>query len=119
MLRILLTMKYILTLFLFISINLQSQSLHEIGLFDHAPVLRNGGDKILHFTCSYVIAYNTYKYFEHRVPKKRARLYSVLVPLVVGAAKEFIDEKYRKGWEKEDMYANIGGIILFRYDLTK
>jgi hypothetical protein len=38
---------------------------------------------------------------------------------VVGAAKEFIDEKYRKGWEKEDMYANIGGIILFRYDLTK
>jgi len=119
MLRILLTMKYILTLFLFISTNLQSQSLHEIGLFDHRPVLGNGGDKILHFTCSYVIAYNTYKYFEYRVPKKRARLYSVLVPLVVGAAKEFIDEKYRKGWEKEDMYANIGGIILFRYDLTK
>ena len=119
MLRILLTMRYILILFSIITLNLQSQSLHEIGLFNNAPVLKNGGDKILHFTCSYLIAYHTYKYFEPRVPERRARLYSMLVPIMVGAAKEYVDEKYRSGWEVEDMYANMGGIVLFRYDLTK
>ena len=33
--------------------------------------------------------------------------------------KEIIDERYRKGWEAGDIYANTGGIILFRLDLSK
>ena len=34
-------------------------------------------------------------------------------------AKEIIDERYRKGWEAGDMYANMSGIVLFKFDLFK
>jgi len=93
--------------------SMHSQSLHEIGLFNNAPVLKNGGDKILHFTLSYVIAYETYRYFEPRVGKKRAKIYSIIAPAAAGIAKEYIDCKWRNGAEGADLVADGLGITLF------
>jgi len=99
-------------LFLFLSLNSYSQTLK-------IPPLRMNGDKILHFSASYVISYTTYHYLQPRIGHKKAKTYSILTSLGVGIMKEIIDERYRKGWEAGDIYANTGGIILFRLDLSK
>jgi len=74
-------------------------------------------DKILHFAASYTISYQSYKYLEPRYGKQKAKLYSTILSLSIGIAKEIIDERYRKGWEPGDMVANGGGIIIFRLSL--
>jgi len=81
------------------------------------PPFKRGGDKVLHFTCSYIIQYNAYNYLEPRFGKKKAKLYSTIITLSIGAGKEIIDQRYRKGWEAGDMYANTAAIILFRYEI--
>mgnify|MGYP003965266119 FL=1 len=81
--------------------------------------LRNHGDKILHFTGSYFIAYTTYHYLQPKIGHKKAKTYSIATSIGIGILKEIIDERYRKGWEAGDMYANAGGIVLFRFDLTR
>ena len=81
------------------------------------PPFRGGGDKILHFTASYTIAYTTYQYLQPRIGSRRARLYGSGISLGIGILKEVIDEHYRKGWEAGDLYANMGGILLFRLDI--
>jgi hypothetical protein len=83
------------------------------------PPFKRGGDKILHFTCSYIIQYNSYKWLEPRYGAKKARLYSTLLTLGIGAGKEFIDQRYRKGWELGDMYANSAAVVLFRIEIGK
>ena len=94
-------------LFLLFSLNTYSQS------------FKIGGDKMLHFTASYTISYNTYHYLQPKIGHKKAKRYSTIASLGVGIIKEIVDERYRKGWEQGDMYANMGGIILFRYDLKQ
>jgi len=42
-----------------------------------------------------------------------------LLTLGIGAGKELIDQRYRKGWEAGDMYANSAAVILFRLDLDR
>tara|TARA_R100000951_G_scaffold68219_1_gene57574 strand:- start:298 stop:675 length:378 start_codon:yes stop_codon:yes gene_type:complete len=81
------------------------------------PPFEMGKDKILHFTASYTIAYTTYHYLQPRIGSRRARLYGSGISLGIGILKEVVDERYRKGWEAGDLYANIGGIILFRLDI--
>ena len=81
--------------------------------------LRNHGDKILHFTGSYFIAYTTYHYLQPKIGHKKAKTYSIATSIGIGILKEIIDERYRKGWEAGDMYANMGGIVLFRLDLKR
>jgi hypothetical protein len=83
------------------------------------PPFKRGGDKILHFTCSYIIQYNSYNWLEPRLGKKKAKLYSTLLTLGIGASKEIIDQKFRKGWEAGDMYANSAAIMLFRIELGR
>ena len=94
-------------LFLLFSLNTYSQS------------LKIGGDKILHFTASYTISYTTYHYLQPKIGHKKAKTYSIVASLGIGILKEIIDERYRKGWEAGDMYANAGGIVLFRFDLIR
>lgn len=86
--------------------------------FNYQPSFKGGGDKILHFAFSYAISYNSYNFLEPRYGKKKARLYSSLISLGVGITKEIVDEKYRKGWEAGDMYANMVGIVLFRVSIN-
>jgi len=93
--------------------------LNTSAQFVELPPLRNGGDKILHFSASYVISYNTYNFMEPRYGHKRALIYSSIASLVVGIGKEIYDERYSKGWEKGDMYANGIGITLFIIDKRK
>ena len=83
------------------------------------PPLKMGGDKIFHFITSYTISYTTYHYLQPKIGHKKAKRYSTITSLGIGIIKEIVDERYRKGWEKGDMYANMGGIILFRYDLKR
>ena len=78
-----------------------------------------GGDKILHFTASYAISHTTYHYLKPKLGHKKAKTYSIVASLGIGILKEIIDERYRKGGEVEDMYANVGGVVLFRFDLTR
>ena len=78
-----------------------------------------GGDKILHFTASYAISHTTYHYLQPKLGHKKAKTYSIVASLGIGILKEIIDERYRKGGEVEDMYANVGGVVLFRFDLTR
>lgn len=106
-------MKLLFTiLFLLFSLNTHSQSVK-------IPPMKVGGDKLLHFAASYTINYTTYHYLQPKIGHKKAKRYSTIASLGVGIIKEIIDERYRKGWEEGDMYANIGGVILFRYDLTQ
>lgn len=100
----------VITLLLYINTSAQ---------FVELPPLRNGGDKILHLSASYVISYNTYNFIEPRYGHKRALTYSILASLVIGIGKEIYDERYSKGWEKGDMYANGIGITLFVIDKRK
>jgi len=81
------------------------------------PPFQMGADKILHFTASYTIAYTAYHYLQPRIGSRRARLYGSGISLGVGILKEVVDQHYRKGWEAGDLYANMGGIILFRIDI--
>jgi hypothetical protein len=104
--------RIIILLLLFLSLNSYSQ------IFK-VPPMKNGGDKILHFTFSYVISHTTYHYLQPRIGQKKAKIYSTAATIGIGIAKEIIDERYRKGWEAGDMYANISGIVLFRLDLLK
>lgn len=104
-------MKIILIL-LFLNLNIYSQNLY-------LPPIKIGHDKILHFSASYAISHTTYYYFQPRIGKKKAKRYSIIASLGIGILKEIIDEHYRKGWESKDMYSNIGGILLFRFDLEK
>ena len=97
----------IVVIFLFLSLNLSAQK------------FKMGGDKMLHFTASYTISHITYHYLQPKIGHKKAKRYSIIASLGIGIIKEIIDERYRKGWEAGDMYANVGGIILFRFDLTK
>ncbi len=83
------------------------------------PPFKRGGDKILHFTCSYIIQHNSYNFLKPHVGKKKAKLYSTLLTLGIGACKELIDQRYRKGWEAGDMYANSAAVVLFRLDLDR
>jgi len=91
--------RIIIFLLLFISLSSYSQ-IFEI------PPLKNGGDKILHFTVSYTLTYHSYHYLKSRVPKNKAKLYSALITISIGVAKEAIDEKWRKGSERGDLIAN-------------
>ena len=100
----------IILLLLFLSLSSYSQSF-EI------PPLRMGGDKILHFATSYTISYTTYHYLQPKIGHKKAKIYSTAATIGMGIIKEIIDERYRKGWEAGDMYANVGVIVLFRLDL--
>jgi len=84
-----------------------------------AQTFKMGGDKILHFTASYAISHTTYHYLQPKLGHKKAKTYSIVASLGIGILKEIIDERYRKGWEAGDMYANAGGIVLFRFDLTR
>ena len=104
--------RIIIFLFLFLSLSSYSQSLE-------LPPLRMGGDKILHFATSYAISYTTYHYLQPKLGHKKAKTYSIVASLGMGIIKEIIDERYRKGWEAGDMYANVGGIVLFRLDLKR
>ena len=104
--------RIIILLLLLLSLNSYSQTLK-------IPPMRNGGDKILHFTASYVISYTTYHYLQPKIGHKKAKIYSIGTSVGIGIIKEIIDERYRKGWEAGDMYANLSGIILFRLDLSK
>jgi len=99
----------IIVIFLFFFLTKSAQTLQ----------LRNHGDKILHFTGSYFIAYTTYHYLQPKLGHKKAKTYSIVASLGIGIIKEIIDERYRKGWEAGDMYANAGGVVLFRFDLTR
>jgi hypothetical protein len=94
-------------------------SIKSYSQINYSPSFKGGGDKILHFTCSYIIQYNSYKWLEPRYGAKKAKLYSTLLTLGIGAGKEFIDERYRKGWELGDMYANSAAVILFRIEIGK
>ena len=102
--------RIIIFLLLFLSLNSYSQSFK-------IPPLRMGGDKILHFATSYTISYTTYHYLQPKIGHKKAKIYSTAATIGMGIIKEIIDERYRKGWEAGDMYANVGGIVLFRLDL--
>lgn len=114
MLRVMLVFtRIIIFISLLFTVSIHSQSLHEIGLFNNAPAMNNGGDKILHFTFSYVIAYETYRYFEPRVGSRKAKVYSIIVPVAAGLGKEFVDYKWRKGAEGADLIADGLGITLF------
>ena len=97
----------ITVIFLFLSLNLSSQT------------FKIEGDKILHFITSYTISYTTYHYLQPKIGHKKAKIYSTVATLGIGIAKEIIDERYRKGWEVGDMYANMSGIVLFKFDLFK
>jgi len=97
----------IIVIFLFLSLNLSSQT------------FKVEGDKILHFITSYTISYTTYHYLQPKIGHKKAKTYSIVASLGIGIIKEIIDERYRKGWEAGDMYANAGGVVLFRFDLTR
>lgn len=101
-----------IVIFLFLSLNSYSQSFE-------VPPLRMGGDKILHFAASYAISYTTYHYLQPKLGHKKAKTYSIVASLGIGIIKEIIDERYRKGWEAGDMYANVSGIVLFRLDLKR
>ena len=90
-------------LFLFLSLSSISQTFK-------VPPLRNGGDKIVHFAVSYTLTYNSYNYLKHKMPKRRAKIYSTLIATGAGIAKEIIDEKWRKGYELGDITANSAGI---------
>ena len=81
------------------------------------PPLRNGGDKILHIAASYTITYHSYQWLEPHLGHKRAKLYSTILALGAGVGKEVIDQAFRKGWDGNDMIANMGGIVLCRIDL--
>ena len=81
------------------------------------PKLSIGYDKILHFTCSYIIQHESYKFLEPRVGKKKAKLYSTILTLSIGACKELVDQRYRSGWEIQDMYANSLAVTIFRYEI--
>jgi len=99
-------MKYIIILLLlFLNLNSYSQSFK-------VPPMKNGGDKILHFTVSYVLTYHSYHYLKTKMPKKKAKIYSILIATSAGIAKEIIDEKWRKGYELGDITANSVGISL-------
>ena len=104
--------RIIILLLLFLSLSSYSQSFE-------VPPLRMGGDKILHFATSYAISYTTYHYLQPKLGHKKAKTYSIVASLGIGIIKEIIDERYRKGWEAGDMYANVGGIVLFRLDLKR
>ena len=84
-----------------------------------AQTFKMGGDKILHFTASYAISHTTYHYLQPKLGHKKAKTYSIIASLGIGILKEIIDERYRKGGEVEDMYANVGGVVLFKFDLTR
>ena len=100
------------TLFLLFSLNVHSQSFK-------IPPIKVEDDKMFHFIASYTINYTTYHYLQPKIGHKKAKRYSTITSLGIGIIKEIIDERYRKGWEVGDMYANVGGIVLFRYDLTQ
>ena len=104
--------RIIILLLLFLSLSSYSQSFE-------VPPLRMGGDKILHFATSYAISYTTYHYLQPKIGHKKAKTYSTVATVGIGIAKEIIDERYRKGWEAGDMYANVSGIVLFRLDLKR
>ena len=99
--------RIVIFLLLFLSLNSYSQP------------LKIGGDKILHFITSYTISYTTYHYLQPKIGHKKAKTYSTVATVGIGIAKEIIDERYRKGWEAGDMYANMSGIVLFRFNLTQ
>ena len=104
--------RLLLIVILILPINMQPQSLK-------LPPMKVGGDKMLHFAASYAISYHSYKWIEPRYGKDNAKIYSTLISVGIGVGKEIIDEKYRKGWEVGDVYANFGGIILFRYTINQ
>ena len=95
--------RIVIFLLLFLSLSSYSQSFE-------LPPLRMGGDKILHFTASYVIMYNSYHYLETKMPKKKAKIYSILITAGAGIAKEIVDDKWRKGAENGDLIADGLGI---------
>ena len=95
-------MRWIILL-LFLSLSSNSQTFK-------VPPLRNGGDKIVHFAVSYTLTYNSYNYLKHKMPKRRAKIYSILIATGAGIAKEIIDEKWRKGAENGDLIADGLGI---------
>ena len=49
--------------------------------------------------------------------KEPKRTYAVKGGLWPPAIATINGERYRKGWEAGDLYANMGGIILFRLDI--
>ena len=54
--------------------------------------LRNHGDKILHFTGSYFIAYTTYHYLQPKIGHKKAKTYSIATSIGIGILKEIVEK---------------------------
>ena len=48
-------------------------SIKSYSQINYSPSFKGGGDKILHFTCSYIIQYNSYKWLEPRYGAKKAK----------------------------------------------
>jgi len=107
----------LVTSFLIIQLYAQDNTIPPVRLSGPIQPFNMGIDKVLHFATSYTIAYTTYQYLQPRIGSRRARLYGSCISLGVGILKEVVDERYRKGWEAGDLYANIGGILLFRLDI--
>ena len=95
--------RIVIFLLLFLSLSSYSQ-------ISYKPSFKGGGDKILHFTVSYVLMYNSYHYLETKMPKKKAKIYSIIITAGAGIAKEIVDDKWRKGAENGDLIADGLGI---------
>lgn len=108
-----------IVIFLFLSLSSYSQSIEPVRLNGPIKPFNMGVDKMLHFATSYTIAYTAYHYLEPKIGKKKARAWAGTLSITAGIIKEIIDEKYRKGYERGDIIANMGGIVLWRYDLTR
>mgnify|MGYP001037883342 CR=1 FL=1 len=101
------------------TIKSNAQSIEPVRLSGPIQPFNMGVDKMLHFATSYTIAFTTYHYLEPKIGKKKARAWAGTISLTAGIIKEIIDEKYRKGYEQGDIIANMGGVVLWRYDLTR
>ena len=74
------------------------------------PIPVDDNDKVMHLTVSYALTHCSYQYFKTRVPKKQARLYSILIPIGIGISKEIIDYKCGGSVESGDLLADGLGI---------
>lgn len=102
---------------MFICTSSFSQSIEPVRLSGPIQPFNMGVDKMLHFATSYTIAYTSYHFLEPRIGKRKARVWAGTLSLTAGIIKEIIDEKYRKGYEQGDIIANMGGVLLWRYDI--
>jgi len=110
----------IVVVLLLFSLNLYSQDLKilPVSIEGNPNAFNIGVDKLLHFTTSYTIAYTTYHFLKPRIGNKKARAYAGILSFSAGVIKEVLDERYRTGYEKGDIIANMGGVLLFKYHIS-